>query len=137
MIGVVNEGKNAPAGGEIDSIQFLAGAKNGPAGVILDRLTPQNEFAYRKKKIAYRIELLTNLLTISKFIVSKNLLTKFAYREKNCLLYTWITVKIQISYRICLLLCLEYCIDVVAEAHVLVKVCNIQRLIQTQNFFPL
>jgi hypothetical protein len=113
MNGVVNEGKNAPAGGEIDSIQFLAGAKNGPAGVILDRLTPQNKFAYRKKKIAYRIELLTNLLTISKFIVSKNLLTKFAYREKKLLtvyldyckdsnfLQNLLTVMLGVLYRCC------------------------------------
>ena len=66
--------------------------KIGCAGVVVTRLTSVRKFAYSEKKLLTEWNCWRNLLTISKSIVSRNLLTKFAYWEikfayGDCLFY--------------------------------------------------
>jgi hypothetical protein len=72
----VNEGIYAPAGGKTISRSMSGWLKIGSASAIILLLTSAKNFS-QPTKIAHR----KKLLTMSKFIVSKNLLNKFAHAE--------------------------------------------------------
>jgi hypothetical protein len=76
----VNEGIYAPAGGETISHYMAGWLKTGLASAIILLLTSAKNCS-QPTKIAQRKNCSQNLLTMSKCIVSKNLLNKFAHGE--------------------------------------------------------
>jgi hypothetical protein len=84
----MNDGTCAPAGGETISRSMSGWLKTGSASTIILLLMMSAKNCSQPTKIAHRnIEknCSQNLLTMSKFIVSKNLLNKFAHGESNLL----------------------------------------------------
>jgi hypothetical protein len=75
----VNEGIYAPAGGGTISHSMSGWLKTGSASAIILLLTSA------KKLLTAHENCSQNSLTMSKFIVSKNLLNKFAHGESNLL----------------------------------------------------
>jgi hypothetical protein len=74
----------APAGGGTISHAMSGWLKNGSASAIILQLTSAKKCSQRTK-IAQRKNCSQNSLTMSKFIVSKTLLNKFALGESNLL----------------------------------------------------
>jgi hypothetical protein len=85
-VAIVNDGRYAPAGGETISRSMSGWLKTGSASAI-DYLAADvcKKIAHSPRKLLVEKRCSRNLLTMSKFIASKNLLNKFAHGESNLL----------------------------------------------------